>query len=1469
MANGATIERSGGSLSAAPTFGATVNVEYTQHTANITTGPELPSTVSVLNNLTINTTNGVTLNAARTANGTFTLTNGILTTTANLLSIASAGTISGGSSTSYVDGPLRRTLPGSGPYTWPVGGSSYLPFTLSAVSGSSPVVTVQAFNVATGGTPLAPLVALSGAERWEATVDGGTYTDGSVSLARQSTLGSLNAIGRSDTEGGSYTSLGGTVSGNAVEDSDPTGNSLGVFRLAELVESEDCVAPNLNAKFDGEDAASICSGDDGELSAAVSSGANCAGVFEYAWYTGTGLDNTYWNGSTWDNAETWGAYATISGVEPSETTTYKVKVRCSLEVGCNNEDAVGVTVTVSQPPTTADAGTDQTQCSNGSFSLGGNSPVVGNGAWSVFAGTATITPPGTSPTSSINGVPAGSTATLRWTITSGGCTPSTSDVVLRNVAAPTVDAQFNGSNGPAVCAGTSGTLTANPSGGGACTGTFEYAWYTGDGNDETYWDGNDWDNAETWGAFASISDVEPAATTTYKVKVRCSTFTTCDNEDATGVIVTVNEAPTTALAGDDQTQCGNSAFTLAANTPSVGTGAWSVISGPGSVTTPASPTSGVTGVTVGSSLTLRWTISNAPCTASFDEVVLSNRFAPTVPSITPPSGAYCVSGSVNFAASATAAGPGQLTSPFVGGSLSKASGSGAWDTYPGTISVSGLDVTNSKVKRVSISNFNGQPGNVDMVLQSPTGTNVIIMADVGGIFSVSNRNYVFEDGAPSFSDASGTYRPSSGDGSNDNFPSPGPGNINQVSPALSNFTGNPNGTWQLFVVNDFGHAALISTWAITFEIPSLSYSWSPATGLSGTTGASVTASPSITTTYTVTVTNNQGGCTNTNTATVTVNPLPVVDAGSYATLCSVDADLTLVGDPAGGTWSGTGVTGDQFDPSVGTQTLTYEYTDGNGCTNSDEVTITVTPATTWYADQDADGFGDPATFIQNCNVSNPGYVLNNTDNCPTVFGLQGDYCDANPDPNAFGLGALNGSCACDLLPTDEDLILELRTPDGSSQQISWEIITPNNLVVCSGGGYGAGITAPITPDCSLPNGCFRLRVLDSTGDGFGVGGGYQLRLTGSPTADIRIIDNTGNFNTGTVSTISGGPNAFCFPMGEQKPIYTSREKLDWIAGQYIVAEADAAVSAQWLQGVSQTDDGYEFWFFDPNGGYSFRRFRNHATSDGFGNVGATRACHMKINNWAASSHIPANRLMNVRIRARVNGVNGLWGPVYRFKIDPVRAQCPLTKLNDIPNDVAESCNKSRLWGSGNWIWARPVSGANKYQFRFRLPAEGYNQVITSNTYFLQLNWTAVPGLEAGKTYQVDVRVSKNGGATWCATGLPWGDICTLSILEPDEVQGGGQEIGPQVSGNGNLVLWPNPNNGDHLWLNVDAIGANVETVTIDIYDLTGKRAMGRVLPTQGEQLNTVLDINGLSTGVYLVNITAGDKSWAQRLVIAQ
>ncbi|WP_165779268.1 PKD domain-containing protein [Brumimicrobium salinarum] len=93
--------------------------------------------------------------------------------------------------------------------------------------------------------------------------------------------------------------------------------------------------------------------------------------------------------------------------------------------------------------------------------------------------------------------------------------------------------------------------------------------------------------------------------------------------------------------------------------------------------------------------------------------------------------------------------------------------------------------------------------------------------------------------------------------------------------------------------------------------------------------------PTGTTTYTVTA--DLSGCTSTDVVVVTVNPLPSPTINPIADQCENETTVTLSGNPSGGTFSGTAVSGTNFDPSlagIGNHTLTYDYTDANGCSNS-------------------------------------------------------------------------------------------------------------------------------------------------------------------------------------------------------------------------------------------------------------------------------------------------------------------------------------------------------------------------------------------------------------------------------------------------------------------------------------------------------------------------------------------------------
>ncbi|HXB39960.1 MAG TPA: PKD domain-containing protein, partial [Bacteroidia bacterium] len=190
------------------------------------------------------------------------------------------------------------------------------------------------------------------------------------------------------------------------------------------------------------------------------------------------------------------------------------------------------------------------------------------------------------------------------------------------------------------------------------------------------------------------------------------------------------------------------------------------------------------------------------------------------------------------------------------------------------------------------------------------------------------------------------------------------------------------------------------------------YSWSPATGLSATTGANVSASPASTTTYVVTGT-DVNGCSNTGTAIVTVNPLPVLNVGPKITTgCSPVCVNFANASAATGTCSwnfGDGMTSTNCSPShcyigKGTYHAVLTLTDANGCVNSDTATTVVYPiphADFYYGPQPTTIFESNITFTDasggavistwNWAFGDPKNSTSNLQNVAFNYGNPGSY----------------------------------------------------------------------------------------------------------------------------------------------------------------------------------------------------------------------------------------------------------------------------------------------------------------------------------------------------------------------------------------------------------------------------------------------------------------------------------------------
>ncbi|GAA4362026.1 hypothetical protein GCM10023185_29580 [Hymenobacter saemangeumensis] len=151
---------------------------------------------------------------------------------------------------------------------------------------------------------------------------------------------------------------------------------------------------------------------------------------------------------------------------------------------------------------------------------------------------------------------------------------------------------------------------------------------------------------------------------------------------------------------------------------------------------------------------------------------------------------------------------------------------------------------------------------------------------------------------------------------------------------------------------------------------------SPAGGtyrVNGTVASSFNPAAAGVGSYTITYTFTDGtGCSATATRTLEVRPLPSVTLAALASTCVTAPAYALTGgSPAGGTYSGPGVSGGQFNPAtagVGTHTITYSYTDGTGCSATATRPLTVLPTPTFASSATQTCTGQSVTLT----VSNAG-----------------------------------------------------------------------------------------------------------------------------------------------------------------------------------------------------------------------------------------------------------------------------------------------------------------------------------------------------------------------------------------------------------------------------------------------------------------------------------------------------------------
>ncbi len=359
--------------------------------------------------------------------------------------------------------------------------------------------------------------------------------------------------------------------------------------------------------------------------------------------------------------------------------------------------------------------------------------------------------------------------------------------------------------------------------------------------------------------------------------------------------------------------------------------------------------------------------------------------------------------------------------------------------------------------------------------------------------------------------------------------------------------------------------------------PTLSYSWSPATGLNNPNIQSPTATPLVSTTYTLSTNLPGSGCTPTiKQITISIKQPPTINMGPDRTTC-IGTPFTFAGTinppvtvqtytynwAPGTDLSGTTVLNPTFTPTtVGTvQYIITADPGAAGCTGHDTINVTTLPGDIQFPNHDTavcegitvqmNSSGDPAftytwtppTNVSNPTIVNPAITLPNMGSytytltasyptCPNI--VKSIKFDVQPNPIVYA-GADRAKCQWDTIHLNGIVTPGTYTQYAYSWSANGGIDDPTKADITFSGMVDTTLTLTVT----TPAGC-------------------------SGSDDVKITVHPGNFASLTPADTAICPRDSVVLRGAGGVSYT------WTPALYLNATTGATVVSHPLSNISYT-----------------------------------------------------------------------------------------------------------------------------------------------------------------------------------------------------------------------------------------------------------------------------------------------------------
>jgi len=241
--------------------------------------------------------------------------------------------------------------------------------------------------------------------------------------------------------------------------------------------------------------------------------------------------------------------------------------------------------------------------------------------------------------------------------------------------------------------------------------------------------------------------------------------------------------------------------------------------------------------------------------------------------------------------------------------------------------------------------------------------------------------------------------------------------------------------------------------------------------------------------------------------------------------------------------------------------------------------------------------------------------------------------------------------------------------------------------------------------------------------------------------------------------------------------------------------------------------------------------------------------HVKLS-WV--NCLKPNNTYMTRVRAQVNGQWGTFGNAHPLDMAP----------------TANTALRANICGTTlaltQFLLPNPVCIADSYAYELvnTITSDVHTATSTNAAGSVLLN-TVSPALVPGATYSVRVK------ATQCGEEGDYSSACNITIAGPqiqaDEVPTlRNMEVKAATA-----MLYPNPNAGSEVRLELDGLGDGNHEVMIQVYDVYGKLIQTDGFGHTGSAMSRLVRLDGnMAMGMYMVQIVVdGERFATERLVI--